>query len=230
MRNILWVVIVTILVSLIIASVFYLEMLERNQNFTEPVNIYFSNTYHWLYDNETLMGVWNKTKDLRQVSRFSRYGNYSVLITFHAYQDGAVGYSEWFVVASTLQPSNDGLIHELVIRFKVNDIRNVKNTTFVKSYEGSSNLNITSLEDGKKFIGEFIAQEPNQYWLGASYSEEAEVHYPFLFLFVYPTDFGITVISSLNTGRILIAASGIWAGRGRLVYPELIKDMETDFH
>jgi len=220
LRKILWVVVITILVSLSIVPVFYLETMERDQNFTEPVNIYFSNAYHRLYDNETLMEVWNKTKDLRQVSRFSRYGNYSVLITFHAYQDGAVGYSEWFVVASTLQTSNDGLIHELVIRFKVNDIRNVKNTTFVKSYEGSSNLNITSLEDGKKFIGEFIAQEPNQYWLGPSYSEEAKDYNPFLFLFVEPYDFGITIISNLNTGKIMIAATGVWSGTGVLVYPE----------
>lgn len=230
MRKILWAIVIAVLLSLIIAPIFYLEIMERNQNFREPVNIYFSNTYHWLYDNETLMEVWNKTKDLRQVSRFSRHGNYSVLITFHAYQDGAVGYSEWFVVASTLQPSNEGLIHELVVRFKVNDIRNVKNTTFVKSYEGSSNLNITSLEDGKKTMGEFIAQDPNQYWLGPSYSEEAKAHYPFLFLFVGPYDFGITIISNLNTGKIMIAATGIWSGTGDLVYPEFIKDFGTGFH
>ena len=213
------------LILLIAAPLIYWEIIEQYQSFREPINRYSSDTYQYLYDNETLSRVWNRTKTLRQMIYFSGYGDYSVLMSFHAYGDGMLGYSEWFVVASTLQPDRYGMIHELVVRFNFSIYPlDLENLTFVKSYENIHRFNLTSYEEGTQAITDFVDQH-------GSFSSrsvplpECVPYFPFLLLFDYPGDFGETIILNLNTGEVMLAASSVWMGIGRFVFPEFIPVM-----
>ena len=215
------------LILLIGTPLIYWEIIEQYQSFREPINRYSSDTYHDLYDNETLSKVWNKTKDLKQMGYFSKYGDYSVLMSFHAYRDGMIGYSEWFVVASTLQPDRYGMIHELVIRFNATNIypdRDLGNVTFIKSYENVHKFNLTSYEEGTQAINDFMDQNRIFSFRGSP-TAACTPYFPFLLLFEAPADFGETIILNLNTGKIVIAALSVWAGSGDLVYPEFISVM-----
>lgn len=224
LNKILWIAVCVCLALLVLAPLVYWKMTEEGQSFREPVNKYSVNTYHDFYNNETLSEVWNKTKNLKQVSDFSRYGNYSVLMSMHIYRPLGGGYFEWFIVASTLQPDSDGVIHELAIRFNGSSFYDSGNITLAKCYEWAHNFNLTPLENGKSVIADFVAQHESFSYDGfveGSYT----VFFPFLFAFNYPNDFGGTVILNLNTGEIMIAASSVWMGTGDLVYPEFIQDV-----
>jgi len=211
------------LILLILTPLVYWNIIEQYKSFIEPINRFSSGSYYFMYNNETLNEVWNRTKELKQMIYFSAYGDYSVLISFHAYRDGGIGYSEWFVVASTLQPDRYGMIHELVVRFNVSiyplDLGNI---TFVKSYENIHRFNLTSYEDGTKAINDFM----NQYVVFNRNSPPADVgfepYFPFLLLFVYPSDFGETIILNFNTGKLVVAATSVWMGTGTLLFPESV--------
>jgi len=210
-RKTLWVTVIAVLVSLFLVPVVYWEI-EQNQNdMPQPLQVYLSNSWNYDKYNQTYMEIWNKTRDLDEISRFSRYGNYSVLITLHAYACGGDWFAEWFVAVSTLQPDNDGFIHQILLRL------NDGNLTVVKSYQESHNLNLTSVEDGKSMAGDSIGKGLD--WLSMRNTKYV-VYYPFLLVFLSPCDLGATVIVNLNTSRIVVAAFGVWMGHGYLIYPE----------
>lgn len=183
-------------------------------NIPEPCELYFYESYPT--DNETFMKVWNLAKDSNEMAELSKHGNYSVLILSHVNfagtfsNDPQVQSSQkyWFVVASTLQPSSEGLIYWLVLTFD-------KSYSFVKSKANAQNLNITSVENGKRIIEAFINEDPNGYYLPHNLdgSLHGDYHFtdPFLTLVVYPSDFGITIILNLNTGTIMVVAHSVWA-------------------
>ncbi|MDH5483150.1 MAG: hypothetical protein OEY22_09790 [Candidatus Bathyarchaeota archaeon] len=202
------------LVLLVLTPIFYWTMIRSEETHgLEPSEIYFFNFNDW-FSNETFWEVWNKTKNLDVMAEFSRNGNYSVLVCPHGY--GWRG--EWFIVASTLEPSSEGLIHELVLRL------DYENLTFIKSYEQSHSFNMTSVENGTRTIDDLMNQSPNHYVVWPR-EEDFFVNYPFLILFVTPMDFGITVILNLYTGKVMIAATGIWCDGGHVIYPENIYDV-----
>jgi len=74
------------LAVLVLTPLVYWKIVLENQSFREPINRYSSDSYYSLYNNETLNKVWNKARDLKQMGYFSRYGDYSVLMSFHAYR------------------------------------------------------------------------------------------------------------------------------------------------
>jgi hypothetical protein len=96
---------------------------DDNVDIREPYQLYFLKNGWFAYPqgSETFIMAWNKTKQLDEMSRFSTLGNYSVLIFWHKYTDNERdvlgGNAEVFVIVSTLQPDNNGLIHQLVVRF-----------------------------------------------------------------------------------------------------------------
>ncbi len=217
----LLIVVCICLVPLVLTPLIYWKMVQEGQSFREPINKYSSNSYHMRYDNETLSEVWNRTKNLKQVSDFSRYGNYSVLMSFHAYGGG---YCEWFIVASTLQPDAEGVIHELVVRFDASNYYDMADIIFIKSYEDANSFNLTSYEDGSQVITGFLNQHESFSY--RSYpTPPCSLYFPFLLLFDYAGDVGETIILNLNTGRTMIAASSVWMGTGDLVYPEFMQNV-----
>lgn len=188
----------------------------------EPSEIFFFKSYNT--DNETFMKVWNKAKNFDEVTQWSQHGNYSVLICSHVYMCGGQPfYAEWFVVASTLEPNNEGLIYDLVLRLDFNKL------TLIKTYIEVYSFNLTSIEDGTEVMKDFIVQDPDQYWVGFR-EENLHINYPFLILFHRPSDFGMTIILNLYTGKLMIAATGIWMGSGELLYPERISAGELLSH
>jgi hypothetical protein len=185
--------------------------------------VYFrDNVYAYPYlalDNETYMKVWSNSKNFQEVSDLSRVGNYSVLIYWHAYRKGLTGYTEWFVIASTLEPDKNGFIHQVSLRL------NREILTLIASYEQTLSYNLTSVENGTKTIQDFISQVPLYEYM---YITEQDFHtnYPFLILLHLPSDFGITAILNQETGKIMIAATSVWnGGGGQLFYPENIPNL-----
>jgi hypothetical protein len=165
------------------------------------------------------MKVWNSSKNLQEISDLSSVGNYSVLIYWHAYREGLVGYTEWFVIASTLKPDKNGFIHQVSLRL------NYENLTLIASYEQTLSYNLTPVENGTKTIQDFISQVPIYDYM---YITEQDFHnnYPFLILLQPPSDFGITTILNQETGKIMIAATSVWNGDGgQLLYPEDIPSL-----
>ena len=210
-RNYKVTVICACLTLLVLIPVVYWKMTQNQQtNTPEPSELYLFRKYDDIVTNATLMEVWNKTKNLDGIFELSRHGNYSVLICPHAYTSGGDWYAEWFVVASTLEPSNEGLIYELVLRF------NFENFSLIKSYTEVQDFNLTSIENGMKIIEDFIAQNGGYV---DPIEQEFHTNYPFMILFVYPRDIGTTIILNLNTGKLMIAAIGVWMGHGALLYP-----------
>jgi len=190
----------------------YLVIVEIQKKSTrEPSEILFFNVYPPA-ENETFASAWNHTKQLDELSAFSGYGNYSVLVYLHSYAP-LESQGEWFVVASTLLPDTTGHIHELILRL------DFQNFSLVKSYESTSSSNPTTVEDGTKTIQNFIAQDKDHYWVHSSNKAYYYTDDQFLIFFEMPSDLGMTVILNLRTGRIMIAATGIWMGQGKLVYP-----------
>lgn len=202
------------LIILVLAS-FVIWIIIENQSISrlEPSNLYFFKP-PYSSDNETYMNVWNSSKNLEEISNLSKLGNYSVLITWNAYRWGWFGYTEWFVVASTLKPDKNGFIYQVSLRL------NFENLTLVASYEQTLSYNLTSFENGTKTIEDYISQLS----LDFPYQAENDLHnyYPFLILFHIPTDFGGMVILNQETGKIMIAANCVWLGAGGLLYPENI--------
>ncbi|MDH5787436.1 MAG: hypothetical protein OEZ40_03985 [Candidatus Bathyarchaeota archaeon] len=203
---------------LVLTPIFYWTIIESQEaHELEPSMIHF---FHFteLLSNETFMDVWNKTKDLDVTAEFSRNTDYSVLVYAHYYACGGFSGAEWFVVASTLEPDSEGNIHELVLRL------DYENSTLIKPYLQTHSFNLTSVENGTRIIEDFMAQDPYQYWSNPR-EENFHVNYPFLILFIFPIDYGITVVLNLNTGKVMIAATSVWMGYGYLVYPEKIYDV-----
>jgi hypothetical protein len=208
------------LIILVLVSLAYWVSIE-NQSISrlEPTNLYFlNNIVAYSFFNDTYMNVWNSIKNLQEISDLSRVGNYSVLIYWHAYRKGPIGYTEWFVLASTLEPDKNGFIHQVSLRL------NHENLTLIASYEQTLSYNLTSVENGTKTIQDFISQVPTYEYM---YITEQDFHnnYPFLILLDLPSDFGITTILNQETGKIMISATSIWMGNGGLVYPENIPNL-----
>lgn len=198
------------LIILVLVPFAYWIVIE-NQSISKlgPSNLYFFDTANsYPFDNDTYMKVWDSTKSLEEISEFSKLGNYSVLITWNPYRVGALGYTEWFVVASTLQPDKNGFIHQVSLRL------NLLNFTLIASYEQTFRYNLTSVENGTKTIEDFISEVPSE--------QDFHTNYPFLILIVPATDFGVMAILNQETGKIMIAATIVWNGAGGLLYPENI--------
>lgn len=186
----------------------------------EPSEIYFL--------EENARNVWDLEKNYHKILELAAYGNFSVLILSHIYRTGFFGpggfYAEWWIIATTLQPDGNGLIHELLLRttYPYPSLR--------KTYTSSLNYNKVSLDYGVSIIQEFINKDPNQYWVGFT-NDNLHVVGPFLIYKCPPMDFGITIVLNLNTANLMIAATSVWMGSGRLLIPEdssssgSIKDM-----
>jgi hypothetical protein len=209
--------VISVCLALLILTPFIYWIIAQNQetNTPEPSGLYFFKGLGSV-DNETMMKVWNSTKNLKKLHELSTHGNYSVLIYPHVYATGGPFYAEWFVAASTLQPDNKGLIHELPLRF------DYYNFTLVESYEQAYNFNPTSIENGEQTVKDFIAQDPNHYFVTV---QNYQTNYPFLVCSSPPLDFGISIILNLNTGKLMVAATSVWMGHGGLLYPERIPRM-----
>jgi hypothetical protein len=158
--------------------------------------------------------VWDLEKNYAAMLGLTAYGNLSVVILHHVYSTGgAPFYVEWWIAATTLQPDENGLIHELVLRttYPYPSIR--------KTHASSANYTPVSPDDGAKIIKEFIDRDPNQYWVGFS-NDSLHVVGPFLIYGRMPMDFRITIILNLNTANLMVAATGVWMGSGSLLLPE----------
>ena len=158
--------------------------------------------------------VWDLEKNYAGILKLIACGNLSVVILRHIYSTGgAPFYAEWWIAVTTLQPDENGLIHELVLRttYPYPSIR--------KTHASSANYTPVSPEFGAKVMKEFIDQDPNQYWVGFS-NDSLHVVGPFLIYSRMPMDFGITIILDLNTANLMVAATGVWMGSGSLLLPE----------
>ena len=205
---------VSVCLIILVLGSFVCWIIIENQSISrlEPTNMYFFDTTNsYPFDNDTYMKVWNSTKNLEEISEFSKLGNYSVLITWNPYREGALGYTEWFVVASTLQPDKNGLIHQTSLRL------NLLNFTLIASYEQTFKYNLTSVENGTKTIENFISEVPSE--------QDFHTNYPFLIVTVPAADFGVMAILNQETGKIMIAATIVWNGAGGLLYPENIPNL-----
>ena len=215
--------VVLILILIIIESGFLYVVVTSTMNNTKNtsksglVNLYFFNTqYLYPFDNETYKEIWNTTRSLYEISQFLKLGNYSVLITWEGYRQGGLGYSEWFVVASTLQPDKNGLIHQAILRLYL------FNFSLVASYQNTLKYNPTPVENGTKAILDYIS---NPEIIPPPLDQEFHENYPFLILLENPSDFGGVVIFNEETGKIMIVATSVWNGAGSLIYPEYLPDL-----
>lgn len=211
---------VCLIVIVLVSFAYWIIIENQSVRRLEPTNLYFrDNVYAYPYlalANETYMKVWNSSKNLQEISDLSRVGNYSVLIYWHAYREGLTGYTEWFVLASTLEPDKNGFIHQVSLRL------NYENLTLIASYEQTLSYNLTPVENGTKTIEDFTSQVLDQYYPSPT-EQDFHTNSPFLILLVLPSDFGMTAILNLETGKIMIAASSVWnGGGGQLLYPENI--------
>jgi hypothetical protein len=163
--------------------------------------------------HDVFMRVWNATKELDEMSELSSYGEYSVLICPDAYWEG--GPNTFFVVVSNLQPNQEGLVHQLVVRFEwffghhahaCSDCRWM-HPDFVKSYSEACSYNRVSVEDGKKILEEFITQE--LLFPIVISSGQYQVDYPFLTLLdascANNSSTRATMVLNLCTGQIMSA-------------------------
>jgi len=158
--------------------------------------------------------VWDLEKKCPEILRLVTYGNLSVVVLHHIYGAGGTRLAaEWWIVATTLQPDEYDLIHQLVLRttYPYPSIR--------KTYVSSANYTSVSLDHGAMLIKEFIDQDPNQYWVGFSNYSLYAVE-PFIIYSRAPMDFGITIVLDLNTASLMAAATGVWMGSGHLLLPE----------
>jgi len=117
------------------------------------------------------------------------------------------------------------MIHELVVRFNATNIHtdmDLGNITFVKSYENVHSFNLTSYEDGTQAMNDYMNQQAVFSRNSPPTAFSCVPYFPFLLLFVYPSDFGETIVLNLDTGKIMLAASSVWMGTGTLVYPESV--------
>jgi hypothetical protein len=182
----------------------------------EPQNIYFfQSAPGTLTDKsdppEKLMVAWNETKEMPEMSELASYGNYSVLIAALAYQthDRLPSTCDYFVIVSTLQPDNEGLVHQLIVRFKRNydEVINgsviiawIWSITHIETYIEKQNFNPVTVEEG-----EHILQEFGGGWFGKVCS--TYIKYPFLILlgqWFVDTGSHVSVIMNLLTGKILV--------------------------
>jgi hypothetical protein len=186
----------------------------------ELADLYFFPTSYVLqgppFNNESFIEAWNKAKQLEVISELSGYGNYSVFVYLHAYNLGLRDGLEWFITASTLLPDSKGLIHEVFLRL------DKQNFSLVKSYANAYNFNLTSVENGTRTMEDFSAHAQFPPYFSDSDMNDYHVFLPYLFLFKRPSGFGIAIILNLETGRIMVAATIIYAGQGELLYPETI--------
>ncbi len=172
----------------------------------EPFEIYFF--------EESARNVWDLEKNYSKMLEMASYGNFSVVILCHIYRTGGSPfYAEWWVAATTLQPDECGLIHELVLRttYPYPSIR--------KTYTSALNYNHVSPQQGANIIQEFINQDPDQYRVGFT-NDSLHTEGPFLIYQCFPIDVGMTIILNLNTANLMIAATGVWMGSGSLILPE----------
>jgi|GEM_PF-6801478 len=211
----------------------------------QPTNLYGDS------NDPCIMVVWNKTEQLDEMVNLASYGNYSVLICSNvvAPRDEGPDSVEYILVASTLQPDAEGLIHQLVIRFGCDIWHNQQTPDYsessfpiIKSYTQTYSYNQTSLEDGKKDIEDFIAQQS----LNPSVLSDKDfcINSPFLSLSNEPfwgldlpisnvssPHVGATIILNLCTGKVMFARLIDWGWpcmETRLLYPDWEPPSEDD--
>jgi hypothetical protein len=158
--------------------------------------------------------VWDLEKKHSKMLEMEAHGNLSAVILIHTYYIGDPGFghrpfSEWWVVATTLQPDEHGFIYELVLRttYPCPSLR--------KTHTSYANYTLMSPDSGARVIEEFINPDP-QYWVGFT-NESLRAIGPFL---IYRQKREITVILNLNTGNLMVAATAGDYYYGELLLPE----------
>ena len=157
--------------------------------------------------------VWELEKKHSKMLEMEARGNLSAVILTHTYYIGDIGFgrrpfSEWWVVATTLQPDEQGFIYELVLRttYPCPSLR--------KTHMSSANYTVMSPASGARVIEVFIDPDP-QDWAGFT-NESLRAVGPFI---IYRQKREITVILNLNTGNLMVAATG-GDYYGELLLPE----------
>jgi len=177
----------------------------------EPSEIYFFEGYE--VNNETFTQVWDSVENCAEILELAVHGDFSVVVLLHVYATGGWPiHAEWWVAATTLEPDNSGLIHELVLRLDYGSFQ------IIRTYALSVDFNPVTSEYGAKLVEDFIDEDPNQYWVNFA-EDDLHVRGPFLIYFCSPADFGMTAILNLNVARLMIAATGVWDGTGVLLLP-----------
>ena len=207
---------------------------QEEPSIREPTELYVGANWGFWYGpdagGDIPMMVWNRTKQLGELADLSNYGEYSVFISEHAFRYGDSGPydDEWFVIASTLQPDNNGTIHQLalLVRYNLGVISDTPQISFplLKSYAENYSFNQTSIEDERNIIRAVIANES----LDPSVLPDADflVNYPFLTVLpenAHWAGVGATAILNLCTGKVMLVAltdTSQFSGESRMLYPD----------
>ena len=170
----------------------------------------FDDTY---YDKHRQ--VWSTIQDNPEMVELASYGDYSALVLYFVYGSDSFGNiyrDEWWVIVSTLQPDEHGLIYALV--FRLDEIFALD--YWIEDYYWQIYLhNLTSIECGTEVMRDYI--DRFGFWFSSSALDAS--YPPFLTYYQPPMDIGIMVIMNSNTGKLMIAAVTVWMGCGDLIYP-----------
>jgi hypothetical protein len=215
------------IICLILLSAF-LPSIGHSADVQEPQDIYL-----YRIDDYDPTVAWNKVKETPELAELASYGNYSVLSAFVAYGtegDRLPAYGDNFVIASTLQPDSEGLVHQLIVRYRRDNIEVFEGSvrvgwnwslTHIETYVETHTFNPMTDEEAESKADDFLCGcfDP---WEGV---RSRVSDYPFLILrriWITPPfpAYTVSVIMNQLTGKILIVCeasnSGIpewgWSG------------------
>lgn len=195
------------LVCLVLLSAF-LPSIGRSVEIQEPQNIYFyrSDCNDDDYDPAV---AWNRAKEMPELLELANYGNYSVLSAFvvNGVEDKLPSHGDYFIIASTLQPDNEGLIHQLMVRFRRN--YSFTNSTYVwsvvhiETYVEIYSFNPITVEEAESKVDEFGCG-----CFDPLYGRRTYLNHPFLIFrrqWVEPFfPLPVSIILNELTGKILV--------------------------
>jgi hypothetical protein len=204
----------------------FLPSIGQSVEMQEPQNIYFYRSDHKndLYDPpERLMVAWDETKEMPEMSELASYGDYSVLIAFVAYSidDRGPSHGDYFVLVSTLQSDNEGLVHQLMVRFQRNyDLVNsthIWSITHTETYIETHSFNPIAAEEGESKVDKFLSGCSDPLW-----GRDRRLNYPFLVVSRYWIEplfpvFSVSAILNRLTGHIVVVSEVLEPGCG---FPE----------